>query len=174
VWLPFGEARGNPGIEDATIRSAIVEAVADSDTVLVPGFPLAHAEHEWLARLVLDGPPIAPRLGLYVEQPYAYGDVVGWRLAAPRNLARLGQTILRARSARARQEPRPPEAVTALVPTALAWSSLPAREEARRAKQRALGEYATQMPRLGRWVASRIAIYERCWGGEGVTWLPHA
>jgi LmbE family N-acetylglucosaminyl deacetylase len=174
VWLPFGEARDNPGVDDDTIWSAIADAVRGADAVLVPGFPLTYSEHEWLARLVLERKPLARRTGLYVEQPYAYGTVVGWRLASPRNLARLGSTVARTRSARARQEPRVPDVLPQRTTDTVTWAAVPAGREARRTKRRALAEYATQMPRLGRWLPARIAAYESCWGGEGIGWLSNA
>ena len=126
VWLPFGEERDNPGVEDDAIWAAIADAVRGADAVLVPGFPLTHSEHEWLARLVLERTPLARRTGLYVEQPYAYGTVVGWRLASPRNLARLGSTFVRTGSAKARQEPRLPDALLERTADTVTWSAVPA------------------------------------------------
>jgi hypothetical protein len=174
VWLPFGEARDNPGAEDDAIWSAIANSVRGADAVLVPGFPLTHSEHEWLARLVLERTPLARRTGLYVEQPYAYGTVVAWRLASPRNLARLGSTFVRTGSARARQEPRLPDALLERTADTVTWSAVPAGGKARRTKRRALAEYGTQLPRIGRWLPARIDAYERCWGGEGLAWLSGA
>jgi LmbE family N-acetylglucosaminyl deacetylase len=173
VWLPFGAARDAPGAEGDEIWSAIADAARGADAILVPGFPLTYSEHEWLARLVLERAPVAQHVGVYVEQPYAYGAVIGWRLASPRSLARLGSAVARTRSARARQQPRLPDALQSSAGGPVSWSEVPAGPEARRTKRRALAEYRTQVPRLGRWLPSRIAAYERCWGGEGIGWLSH-
>lgn len=66
VWLPFSDHQYERGADAAAIRAAVEETVADADAVLVPGFPLQHEDHAWLAE-TLDGLPY----GRYVEQPYA-------------------------------------------------------------------------------------------------------
>jgi LmbE family N-acetylglucosaminyl deacetylase len=170
VWLPFGDALDEPGVDDETIWATIAEAVAGVDVLLLPGFPLLHSEHDWLTRLVLEREPLAAKVGLYVEQPYAHAEVVGWRLSA-RNVARLASIAVGTPWGRRRQTPRLPDAIADLVPHEPAWAPLPADARARRAKRRALAAYRTQVPRLGRWVPIRIGAYERGFGGEGVAWL---
>ncbi len=69
VWLPFGSVDYERHGTDEVVRQAVAAAIDDSGVVLVPGFPLSHPDHEWLARelaTVLDG----RRTGLYAEQPY--------------------------------------------------------------------------------------------------------
>ena len=48
-----------------------IEAVADSDVVLLPGFPLTNEDHAWLSALLLARLDIDARIALYAEQPYA-------------------------------------------------------------------------------------------------------
>jgi LmbE family N-acetylglucosaminyl deacetylase len=69
AWLPFGDMTYGRGASDDEVATAVHAHVDDAATVLVPGFPLAHPDHRWLAGL-LDG-LAAPWIGRYVEQPYA-------------------------------------------------------------------------------------------------------
>jgi LmbE family N-acetylglucosaminyl deacetylase len=63
VWLPFGSVDyERHGTED-DVRAAVEEAALGADEVLVPGFPLSHPDHVWLAGLV-EG------TRRYLEQPY--------------------------------------------------------------------------------------------------------
>jgi LmbE family N-acetylglucosaminyl deacetylase len=96
VWLPFGDKTYGLGAEPEAVVGAVAEAVAGADVVLLPGFPLLHDDHKLVAGL-LAGRIDAPRIGEFVEQPYAMlytagpeGD--GWRTlaASPRDrLAKL-------------------------------------------------------------------------------------
>ena len=69
-WLPFGDDQYARGGSDDEIRARIVEEVFGADLVLVPGLPLEHEDHLWLAHL-LQGDLGARSVGEYVEQPYA-------------------------------------------------------------------------------------------------------
>jgi LmbE family N-acetylglucosaminyl deacetylase len=71
-WLAFAdESYGRPPDPDAVWES-MLPLIADSDLLLVPGFPLRHSDHAWLTRLVVDRrTELAPALGFYAEQPYA-------------------------------------------------------------------------------------------------------
>ena len=70
AWLPFGDKTYGRGAADEAVLDAVKRAAAGSDTVLVPGFPLMHPDHAWLAGL-LEGRLEAPHVGRFVEQPYA-------------------------------------------------------------------------------------------------------
>jgi LmbE family N-acetylglucosaminyl deacetylase len=70
-WLPFGDGQYERHGTDADVRAAVIDAVGDADSVLLPGSPLSHPDHEWLVRTVADASLSARRLGFYVEQPYA-------------------------------------------------------------------------------------------------------
>ena len=61
---------------DSPIRAAVVadvnESVKDVDAVLLPGFPLIHRDHRWLAEHLVSGLRDSSLVGLYVEQPYRH------------------------------------------------------------------------------------------------------
>ncbi len=96
VWLPFGDEMYGLGAEPDAVAAAVVDAVAGADVVLLPGFPLLHEDHALVAGL-LAGRIDAPRVGEFVEQPYAMLSTAGpegegWRplAASPRDrLAKL-------------------------------------------------------------------------------------
>jgi LmbE family N-acetylglucosaminyl deacetylase len=96
LWLPFGDQTYGLGAEPATVADAVLEAVSGADVVLVPGFPLLHEDHALVAGLVAERID-APRVGRFVEQPYAMlytagPEEGGWRTlaASPRDrLAKL-------------------------------------------------------------------------------------
>jgi LmbE family N-acetylglucosaminyl deacetylase len=170
VWLPFeGHASGRKG-SDATIYSAVTDAVRRADTVLLPGFPLAHADHASLTRLLLEQGSLAERVGLYVEQPYAF--VRGSDPGLTRNLLQNGVTILRT-ARKMRQAPILPAVVAEVVTSMPTWTHQSARTRDRRAKRQALVAYSSQLPQLGlslrwRWA---LAASERLSGGEKVGWF---
>ncbi len=148
VWLDHGDAQYGR-VDDDPIWREVLDAVGDTATVLAPGFPLTHADHRWLCDLAVDRRPAGWRLGLYVEQPYAVG---------------LGRPSGRALSGRLPMDP--------------AWTVERAGLRSRRAKQRAIEAYASQLPQLaagrdGSWNDLRDAMrrMERRRGGEGVAWL---
>ena len=110
LWLPFGDETYGRRASDDEIWEAIESAAGDADALLVPGWPLAHTDHQWLARLALARARVG-RLLLYVEQPYA---------AIKRGLGRPGETQ------------RPTEVVVED-----SWSPLPADRRHRSLKRRA-------------------------------------
>jgi LmbE family N-acetylglucosaminyl deacetylase len=73
VRLPFPDSSNLYGPRDA---AAIVERLqhetAGASEILVPGFPLIHADHRWLADLMADQKEFDARIRFYVEQPYAW------------------------------------------------------------------------------------------------------
>jgi LmbE family N-acetylglucosaminyl deacetylase len=69
VWLPYSDHQYERGGSDDEIRAAVVEAVG-SAPVLLPGFPLGHADHRWLHELLERAFP-PERRAFYLEQPYA-------------------------------------------------------------------------------------------------------
>ena len=74
VWLPFpdNEHGGPPDAEEVT--SVLDSALGRTDAVLVPGFPLSHPDHEWLASLARNLEFEPRRVIHYLEQPYAIFD----------------------------------------------------------------------------------------------------
>jgi LmbE family N-acetylglucosaminyl deacetylase len=75
VWLPYGDKQYGLGGTQEEVAQAVLEHMAAADVVLLPGFPLLHEDHAMLADL-LDRLE-APRVGLYVEQPYAMQHTSG-------------------------------------------------------------------------------------------------
>jgi LmbE family N-acetylglucosaminyl deacetylase len=95
VWLSYGDAPYERGGTDAEIAAAVRRAVDGADAVVVPGWPLRHADHAWLAPILVRELASTARIGLYLEQPYAWwhdGDVpaapglVEWARFAPSRL----------------------------------------------------------------------------------------
>jgi LmbE family N-acetylglucosaminyl deacetylase len=146
-WLDFGaecyERRG----DDADIHTAVTSAIRGADAVLVPGFPLAHADHERLSKLLLANGIDCPRIGLYAEQPYTFIQ---------------GKT--------------PGEsALSALEPVVgtTRWTRVRTRREFRRTKYKAVRSYRSQLRHLG---LGNIGLHRMLWreaaeGGEAIAWL---
>jgi LmbE family N-acetylglucosaminyl deacetylase len=75
VWLPVWDRDyGRERPEDA-VRAELESALADAGTVLLPGWPLWHDDHRWVARLARAAAPAGARLGAYLEQPYAMWEL---------------------------------------------------------------------------------------------------
>jgi LmbE family N-acetylglucosaminyl deacetylase len=149
-WLNFGaecyERRGN----DDDIYSAVTSAIGGADAVLVPGFPLAHADHESLSKLLLRKGIDCPRIGLYAEQPYMFTQ---------------GSTP-------AESAPSPLESV---IGTMRSWTHVRTRRVFCRTKYKAVRSYRSQLRRLGLGVANvglhRMLLREAAQGGEAIAWL---
>lgn len=145
VWLPFREEQYGEEASDDAIWAAIAPHLSGADAILVPGFPLDHADHRRLARMTLSRVDVRTRLGLYVEQPYAT-----WADGPPR-AAVLSQWV----------------------DEDVAWRPVPALGRDRRRKWRACLAYRSQLRRMLRdspnlpW---RVGRYERRAGGESVAW----
>jgi LmbE family N-acetylglucosaminyl deacetylase len=155
VWLTISDDRNEEPPPDAELRDRLAEALKGYDAVLLPGFPLAHADHLRIARLALDVIAPGTPLGLYVEQPYA-----SWALLA-RNTRSLGGP------------PRDegPRALGLDVQPAPRWSRQACRPDDWLAKLRAMAAYASQMRILRRGPRARILAYEALHRGEAVLWL---
>ncbi len=146
-WLDFGaepyERRGTP----QDIRRAIDAQVSDAACVLLPGFPLVHADHLELTRLMLEAPLPCP-VGLYAEQPYVFYE----RKAL--------QPAMRA------------PAIDSLIGP-LTWNHMRAERAERRLKIRAVRSYRSQLGQLG---LGHVRLHRMLWheaslGGEAIAWL---
>lgn len=71
IWLPFPDEQYAEGSDDGAVADAVARAADGADTLLMPGFPLSHADHLRLVRLVLERRLFRGRIVLYAEQPYA-------------------------------------------------------------------------------------------------------
>ena len=93
VWLPFGDHQYERGANAKEVRVAVAEAVEGAALVLVPGFPLMHEDHRWLADAL-----VGAGYARYVEQPYA----ALWHEGPPGDEWHRAQASLRDRRAKAR------------------------------------------------------------------------
>jgi LmbE family N-acetylglucosaminyl deacetylase len=71
VWLPFSDHQYPHAGSDDEIWARLLEALGSAETILVPGHPLMHEDHVWLAGLVRERGLPGRRVGRYVEQPYS-------------------------------------------------------------------------------------------------------
>ncbi len=76
VWLAFDDSGYVYHRDPAAIIDAVRPHLDDATVVLVPGWPLEHMDHRYLAMLMIEQQTETPML-MYAELPYA---------ASPRNL----------------------------------------------------------------------------------------
>jgi LmbE family N-acetylglucosaminyl deacetylase len=91
VWLSFPESGHEVRATDDVVGETLRAHLVDADTILVPGFPLAHPDHALAARLAERSMP-AEAVVRYVEQPYAV-----WAPTEPRpedGWWRLGSSVI--------------------------------------------------------------------------------
>jgi LmbE family N-acetylglucosaminyl deacetylase len=69
VWLPYGSVDYERHGDESEVRDAVLRALDGADRVVVPGIPLTHPDHAWLAEL-LAAAHGRLRVGRYAEQPY--------------------------------------------------------------------------------------------------------
>jgi LmbE family N-acetylglucosaminyl deacetylase len=178
TWLSFPDTEYDGERSEEAVWEALAPILSEADSVLVPGFPLAHPDHLWLTSLVVARRSSTQRIGLYVEQPYAAWRLIGrgrreW--AAPgltlrRGLLNAAAIALRTRSGRALQQPVPPESV-ARASSGLSWTATRPDARARRRKRAAVSAYRSQLEGFGTRSGTVIALYEHGWRGEGLAWL---
>jgi LmbE family N-acetylglucosaminyl deacetylase len=176
-WLPFFDVEyGADLYTDDELWAAMEPLLAGAGSVLVPGFPLAVPDHERLTRLVLARARDCA-IGLYVEQPYA-----SWRIMS--RGGRAGASSLEASDglrntlavalggSRGRSLTQP--GATPVVDEPVTWQASPVSLRDVVAKHRGIRAHASQVGGFGPLVATRIAMHERAWGGEGIAWLGQA
>jgi LmbE family N-acetylglucosaminyl deacetylase len=146
LWLPFNDEQYDRDGDDEAIWSRILAALEGADAVLLPGSPLSHPDHAWLARLCLTQGLPCRRVGLYVEQPYT------WQTTGAPGGA--------------------PEPIAGLVPAHPAWERSGQSVADILAKVRASLAYRSQLPLLGRRTILRAIASDAKRGGEAVAWLP--
>jgi LmbE family N-acetylglucosaminyl deacetylase len=136
TWLPFvdGDYGGSRSCEE--VAAQLTDVLGRFDAVLVPGRPLRHTDHLWLARCVQQHGVGPARLGLYAELPY---DL--W-------------------SEKDRGDAPTP------VETPVAWTKLRVTPSSRLAKWRACAAYASQLPWLGRGRFRRALLRARLGGEQ--------
>jgi LmbE family N-acetylglucosaminyl deacetylase len=154
VWLLFPDDANERQPSDGEITHALHMRLAAYDVVVVPGFPLAHADHLRVSRLALRAVGPDPRVGLYVEQPYAT-----WNSVSRRSLTTGG---------RSRERALAELGIGARVGP---WLRCTARADDWAAKWRAMGQYRSQLRVLRRGPRLRLLAYAAAHGGEEVLWL---
>jgi hypothetical protein len=127
----------------------VTSAIGSADSVIIPGFPLAHADHVCLSKLLLRKGLMGKRVALYVEQPYAF-----YLKKAARRLA----------------------VTSSLMPMfkgSLEWTRIGAARVHRRAKLQAVRCYRSQLRPLGlgNIRLRRMLWHEASMGGEAIGWL---
>jgi LmbE family N-acetylglucosaminyl deacetylase len=147
-YLRFSEPT-YAGIPDpADVVAEVNSSLRDLDAVLLPGFPLIHRDHRWLAQHLLEGGLECSLVGLYVEQPYRH------QKARFRTL-RVDPSLGLRSSAR------------------VAWQRTHTRRIEMRTKHRAIAAYTSQR----RWLdlegkkLDRMLQTELLRGGERIAWL---
>jgi len=149
-WLNFGSECYERHGSDEEIWSAVTSVIRGAETVLIPGFPLVHADHAYLSELLLRKGLNGQRVGLYVEQPYAF---------------------------EMKKAPGSPAVAAALKPIitgSLAWTHMRTARIYRRAKAQAVRCYRSQLFHLG---LRNLGLQRMLWretvqGGEAIAWLP--
>ncbi len=148
--LPFLDNGYGVERDSEAIWAAMEPHLADADLVLIPGVPLAHADHRFVTELTAARLGDPARLGIYAEQPYCL---------RPRYL----------RSFLARSTP--PELLLQRTPEA--WTDIRLSSSERRAKAQATACYAGELRALG-WrrhmdsVMGRLLPSERVALADGV------
>jgi LmbE family N-acetylglucosaminyl deacetylase len=148
-WLNFGsECYERRGSEDDIWRS-VASAARGADSVIIPGFPLAHADHACLSNLLVRKRLGTPRMGLYVEQPYEF------------------------HLKKSQQSPAVAPALGPFVNAPIAWVRTRTARIHHRAKLQAVRCYRSQLRHLG---LGSIRLRRMLWredvqGGETIGWL---
>ena len=135
------------------VVSAVVAATAGADTVLIPGFPLKHADHASLTHALLSHGLNCRSLGLYAEQPYSFD--------------------LRATPS----GPIPAMPAACVRSGAFTWDHARAQRRHRQLKLRAVQQYQSQLRLLGLRQRGRgyLRLRRMLWqearlGGETIAW----
>jgi LmbE family N-acetylglucosaminyl deacetylase len=145
-WLSYGDETYGRGASDDQIWRDIRGAVRGADVVLVPGYPLRHGDHRWLAELVMGRrEELECALWLYAEQPYAAGS------------------LLRARASL-------PPGTAAPADLRVSWRRVHTSMADRVAKLRAIAHYHSQLRRLGLGKLAVVQLEELCRKGELIGW----
>ena len=176
VWLPLSDREHTPPVDDETLREALRACVAEGGTVLVPGFPLLNVDHARVARAAAHPEVIGSRrLGLYLEQPYAAGQLAHRSAPDTRTRSRVRKVYNFAMLAavtgrRAVSGLEVPAVLRASVDTPAVWESPRTTLTDRLRKQQAIGAYRSQVRPLGPAVRTRIAFSELATRGERIAW----
>jgi LmbE family N-acetylglucosaminyl deacetylase len=152
-WFDFSAHPYERRASMQEVVAAVVAATAGADTVLIPGFPLEHADHAALSHALLAHGLSCRSLGLYAEQPYSFD------LRATPN------------------GPVPAMPAAGVKNGALTWHRAGAQRRHRQLKLRAVKEYKSQLSQLGLRQTGlgylrlrRMLWQEARLGGETIAW----
>lgn len=151
IWLPFDDAAYVAPRDPDAIWSMLAPLLATADAVLVPGWPLHHADHRYATMLVLERLRSVP-VGGYSEMPYAASPLT-WLKGMVRH--RSSPIVGRARGAE------------------LVWSAAETSTGDFAAKRRAVECYRGELEALG--LEARLAaLHDRLHRRESIGWFPDA
>ncbi len=172
VWLPYGDHAYPRGASDAQIWSDIQRASRDADLVLVPGFPLSHPDHRWLAELMLtQRRELDGRLALYAEQPYTAGQLLDHPSDAGASPAQVaGDTVRFLRVQLVERSPLRLRHGTKEPLPDVVWGVVRNSAADQVAKVRAVVRYRSQLLALGPRTLVGTWLYERVQRGETIAW----
>lgn len=145
-WLPFADWPYSNGRDEERILEAVSGVLEPLDTVLVPGFPLAHPDHRFVCEQILRAGIPCRALGLYAEQPY-------------RHRLRLSQP-----------EPLLASDLAAMVGREPLWEGVAVTPGSRRKKLLAIEEYRSQLGPL-ELEPEGMLEHEVSLGGESIAWV---
>lgn len=155
LWLPFADDRNQAPPGDQEISTALADRLEGYDSILLPGFPLRHPDHQRIARLTLGALKPGSLIGLYVEQPYASWDALSKSTLKRRRPTPMGAAL---------------EGVGLHLTADGRWERSPSTPVDWAAKAKASGAYPSQMAVLRKAPRTRILAYELLRGGERVMW----
>jgi LmbE family N-acetylglucosaminyl deacetylase len=152
-WFDFSASPYRRRASMAEVVATVVAATAGADTILIPGFPLQHADHAALTNALLSHGLNCRSLGLYAEQPYSFdlsATPAGPVAAMPAAAVRSG---------------------------AMTWQHARAESRHRKLKLRAVQQYQSQLPQLGLrqrglgYLRLRRMLWQEArLGGETIAW----
>jgi LmbE family N-acetylglucosaminyl deacetylase len=175
VWLPFPDETYGARPSDDAVWTEVERAIGSADVVLVPGYPLALADHRFVADLaVARHDRLDARLGFYAEQPYAAAALTGVHKPAGGSAGRtalLRSTLVFPARARTGARRLPQSLVLGDPPIeTVEWGRHRASRSGRRAKFRAVMSYRSQLRPIGVSAMAGAWLYEALSGGESIGW----
>jgi LmbE family N-acetylglucosaminyl deacetylase len=169
-WFDYGPEPYERGASMAEVLSAVEAATAGADTILVPGFPLAHADHAALTQAVLVRGLSCQHLGLYAEQPYSFD-----RRAIPSGPVRAMPALVE--SATLPWQRAAADFTWQRAAGSYTWQRAAANSRHRHAKLQAVKQYQSQLRSLGLRQTGRghLRLRMMLWsearqGGETIAW----
>jgi LmbE family N-acetylglucosaminyl deacetylase len=176
-WLDFGaepyERRATP----QQVLTSVAEATAAADTVLIPGYPLAHFDHVTLGNGLLMQRLNCRFLGLYAEQPYAFDRGLKFHGPVGTPPPSSFYTDGGVTSGSPNGAKGYSDAAQQRTSSGFTWHHIPVRSRHRRAKLDAIKQYRSQTRSLGLrkplvgHVRLRLMLwYEARQGGESIAW----